>query len=317
MTPVVTAAPAAPIIAGLTTAASVAQSFGQLGQAARTALAQQQGLMRHLLFSNEPVSALGSQAGGFASAGSAVFGLRGRVALADGLALQVGLASASEGYANARLNGSIFGAASLRHTWNQAARFRPFAEVGGWFAPDASLRFTRTYANGVGFSTGSARTHGDLSYFFARAGFGYQVTPFDEVGVSGEIGQSHLRINRYSEALSAANPFPADVSGGSNRLALATARVQLTHQFDERIDATVGVGVTQGFASRTRISGNVVGVGVFNPIAGRNSAWMEYGARVGYRIAPDMRIDIFADGEVGGAEIGDKVHIGAGFLKQF
>ena len=272
--------------------------------------------MTYMMFDDGPIGG-GTEAGTFASVGSAMGGIRGRIAFGNGFSIQLGLAYGAETYANATLSGAPFGALSLRYVMDMGGGFHPYVEAGGWMTPTANMKFSRSYINGGGVATVSGKTNGVLSYYFGRLGIAYQVDPSDQIALSTELGQSALSIDAYSEALSAANPFPAAVSSGTTSLTVAKIRGQWTHNFTDKIDATAYAGVSFGFNGRTSIVGAVTGVGTFAPVTVGNATWGELGLRLGYKITPNIKINAFANGEVGDSHIGNAVHVGLGLDAKF
>jgi hypothetical protein len=78
----------------------------------------------------------------------------------------------------------------------------------------------------------------------------------------------------------------------------------------------VSVAVAYGFGASSGAPFSVSDFGSIAPGAIGNSAWFEYGARVGYRFNDRLVVDAFLIGTAGG-EAGNFVHGGVGVRYSF
>ena len=307
-TPTPTPTPQPPI-GGITTIESVQTSIDALQQARRRSAVHMHGFTAPLLGDNQPIGSP-SEVGIFATAGSAALGGKFRIAYGNGLSLTGGLSSASEKYRGARMDEALIGALSLRYVHETGGALRPFAQIGGWYAPDARYRFTRDYINGAGLANGTGTTRGEQSYWFARLGLAAMLTPATEAALSAEIGRQSLHTKAFGEAMSAANPFEANYSAATDRMTIGKLRAQITHSFTPEIDATLWGAFATSLHAKNNLVAAVTGIGPFTARREKPS-WFEYGARIGYRITQQMQIDVFANGVAGNRGIGHKIHAGA------
>lgn len=303
-------APPAPVVAGVTSLASVQGSVDQTEGAREALMIQEHGLAAELLGENSPVGS-GDEIGVFAQAGSAEGGAVGRIAYGDGITLLGGLAYQGDTLKGVEVDDALMGALALRYVYGPLGGVRPFAEIGGWSAPQANLTFTRTYANGAGMATGEASAQGSIDYLFGRAGAAFNPTLADEAALSVEIGGQWMRTGAYSEGLSPTNPFEAYASGATTALTIGKIRGQWTHDFTDSIDATVWAAAADALRTSTNLSIAVPGFGALAPTSAGRPVWIEFGARVGYRLTHDWTVDVFADGASGDASIGAAIHAGA------
>jgi len=310
-----TGAPPAPI-AGVTTVESVQQSTDQLAAARFGVLAQQHGFASPLLGGDRPMG-FGNEAGVIVTAGSAAAGGFVRYSWGSGFSLIGGLSYAKESYPDADLNHGAMGALALQYIYPSVGWWRPFVEAGGWAAPNASLSFSRTYANGAGTATGTGSTHGNLSYLFARAGILLAQSQADQVALSAEYGRERLAADAYSEGLSAQNPFEAHVDAGTDTADLAKLRLQWSHRFTPSLDGTLWVAGVHGFNRSSELSAVVPGIGTLMPADLAALTWAEYGARVGYNLNDSTTLDVFANGVSGGGGVDTRIHAGVGLRVQF
>jgi hypothetical protein len=195
--------------------------------------------------------------------------------------------------------------------WSGVPGLVPFAEIGGWGSLNASLTFTRPYANGAGTAQGQATTgSSSLAYVFGRAGAAWNPLPADEVAPSLELGNQWLNTGSYAEAISPGNPFNALGGGATDRMLVGKARAQWTHAFTPAIDATVWAAGAYALTASNSLVLSVPGVGTFAPSGLGHPAWAEYGVRVGYTVASNITVDAFANGVSGGRGIGTSAHGG-------
>jgi probable HAF family extracellular repeat protein len=303
-------------IGGITDARSVQSSIDALAQARRGLAAQQQGLAAPLLDADNPLDQT-SQAGVFGAAGSATGGVTARYMLGGGLSVRGGVSYAREDYENGRLNSAAMGALALRYVSGGTGAIQPFVEGGGWFAPDTSMSFSRTYVNGAGAATGTGKTEGGIGYYYGRAGVATDLAKGGQLAVSGEIGQEILHVNAYAEPLSAANPFEARVNSGDDTMTLAKLRVQYTASLTARVDGAVYVAVVRTFNQSSGLSAAVDGFGAFAPASLPETVWAEFGVRAGYKLTDNVTFDVFSGGVAGREGVGTEVHSGAGLRIRF
>lgn len=302
--------------AGITTPGAQQKSVNDLAEDRFGLLAQQHGFAVPLLGGDKPMAS-SNEAGIFASAGSAAAGGFVRYSTGMGLSVLAGLSYGQEDYPDAELKHSGMGALALQYIDPGKGWWRSFAELGGWGTPDASMSFDRTYGNGAGTATATGNTHGDLGYIYARAGLLLVNNAADQVALSGEIGREWLQVDGYSEAASPGNLFPAIVGGGTDRADLLKARLQWSHQFSHAFDATLWVAGVHAFNRASGLEATVPGVGVFGASDLDAASWVEYGARVGYKLTETLTLDVFGNGVSGSDEIETRVHGGLGLRFQY
>lgn len=302
-------------IAGLTDAASVLGSISELGRARLGVLAQQHGLASPLLGADKPIEAK-SEVGVFAAYGSATAGGFLRASTSYGLSLLGGISYAKENYPGADIDHMAIGALAVQYVYGTNP-WRPYVEAGGWYAPEAALSFSRTYANGAGTATGVGHTHGDVGYLYGRLGLIVDVTRGSQFAVSAEIGRERMTTGAYNEQLSAANPFEAHASAGTDQTDIAKARMQWSQRLAHWIDGTVWVAGVQAFNRTSDFSATVPGVGKLIPTITDSAPWVEYGARLGFAVTDAWTVDAFATGVSGGNGIDTRVHGGAALRFRF
>ena len=305
-----------PVIAGLTTFSSVQSSIDNLSDARLGVMAQQHGLAAPLLGGDKPMGS-GNEAGAFASAGSASGGGFLRYSFGTGFSLLGGLAYAKESYPDADLRHSGIGALALQYMYSGSGWWHPFVEAGGWIAPDAARSFSRMYMNGAGTATGTGDTHGDLSYYYARAGILLANSKLDQLALAAEYGRERMSVNAYAEPLSAANPFEAHVAAGTDSINLAKLRLAWLHRFTSRLDGTVWVAGVRGFNRESRTHCLCARHRHPDACRARCSTWAEYGARIGYKLTDKVTLDAFTNGVAGGDGIDARLHVGAGLRVHF
>jgi hypothetical protein len=270
-------------------------------------MGQMHGFADQLLAEGSP-SGAPSGVSAFGSVGSLAAGITGHLNLAP-FELVAGLGYASESYSDTEMKGAFTAAAKLRYTHMFGERLGGFSEVGGFYSPDSNYRFSRNYANGSGTATGNGSASGRQAYGFARLGMLINVTANDQLTQSIEIGRQILHTGSYSEALSPTNPFEASVSGSSSTMNVFKLREKWVHAFTQTIDAAIWGAWAHGFSYRDGSQLNIGGVGTLSPQVSGRLNWLEYGARVGYRVNQKAKVSAFVNGVTGG-DIGARTHVG-------
>ncbi len=225
-------------------------------------------------------------------------GVFGRQELGAGFALLGGIASVEEDYRAAALDGSALGAVALRYVRRNGV-WRPFAEIGGWRAPNTDIEFTRAYANGGGAAIGRASTEGSLSYLYARGGIAFAPRPADELAVFIEYGRERLKTDAYAETVSQENPFEAAFAAAADEIDIARVGARYTRAFSQRLDATFWAQAAAVTDRTSSLSAQVSGVGGFAPGDQDEPSWAEYGVRAGWRIGDRTTLDAFVSSTSG------------------
>jgi hypothetical protein len=115
---------------------------------------------------------------------------------------------------------------------------------------------------------------------------------------------------------SAVNPYPATVANGLDTLNVARLGAQYTRLFNDNIEVNVSGAAAYGFGAGSGAPVNVYGFGPIAAGALPNTAWGEYGARIGYRFNDTLVVDAFVIGTAFG-EVGTTVHGGIGLRLAF
>jgi len=311
-----TTTPTPPVIAGITTPASVQASVDQMGRARQGMMGQMHGFADQMLGEGQMSRASGTSGasgptGGvaaFGAVGSLAAGITGHLNLAP-FEIVAGVGYASETYADTQMKGAFTAALKLRYEHRLSERFGWFGEIGGFYSPDSNYRFSRSYANGSGTATGSANASGRQAYGFARLGMRIDATDNDQFSQSIELGRQVMRTSTYSEVLSPGNPFEASMGASSSTMNVFKIREKWVHAFTSSIDAAVWGAWAHGFNYRDGSQLNVGGIGSLTPQVSSRLNWVEYGARVGYLMTKKAKVSAFVNGVAGG-DVGSRTHVG-------
>jgi hypothetical protein len=235
-------------------------------------------------------------------------GAHGRKALTDNLSVIGGLAYSNYRSGDAHVTGMPLAAGSLRYDFTKFGVSRPYFEAGGIAAPFGRANFARHYGFGLATFPGSATASTTNYAVFGRAGWVYRFSPVDEASVGAELSHSWQHVGAYSEALSPVNPVPLVNSGGTDEMNIGKVGGQWTHLFGTSIETQINLGIAHSFGSRSGLNPIINGVNT-RPALGEYT-WAEYGARIGYRIRPNVILDAFANGTLGPRPVGNTVHGG-------
>ena len=297
------------------TVGGVTTSINNVAKAQQSQMITNRVLGSILLGATQQISC-SSCGGGFASVGSFALGGDGRWSLSDALTFIGGVSYNQWSASGITVYNAPTAAGALVYDFVNWGSSRPFLEVGAALTPYEQVNTTRTYANGLtngyGYSTATDR---NVS-LFGRAGWVDRLTPIDEAAAYVDLGRSWMATGGSSEATTAINPFPATVPPGLATLNVARLGGQYTHLFGGNIETNVSVAVAYGFGASSGAPFSVSDFGSIAPGAIGNSAWFEYGARVGYRFNDRLVVDAFLLGTAGG-EAGNFVHGGVGVRYSF
>lgn len=301
-------------IAGLSDTASQQASLVEL-QRSRQSIALQQDAFMGLMTGDLDRQASGAELGAFGLYGSAMGGVRGRAGWGDRLVLTAGL-SGGTGDHDALSYKGLMGAAALRYDIaTLAPGWRAFAQIGGSFGQLTDLSFSRSYANGAGTATGRGDTSGHMAALYGRLGVTADLSARTQVQLAAELGERWLMVNGYAETLSAENPFPATVAGGTDRQTVGKVMATWTQALGDRADVTLLAAAGTSFDGSSGLTASVAGFGAMTAELERAS-WVEGGVRVGYRATDRMTVDAYATGMTG-AKTGTAGHVGGGVRLAF
>ena len=297
------------------TVSDIQNSVTSLAQAQLNQLITSRLLGSLLLGANEQVSGCDC-GGGFASIGSFSLGSHGRWSLNDSVTLLAGAAFEQYYQDGANVRAAPIVAASLRYDPPNWGKSRPFFEVGAALSPYIDATYTRYYTNGLIPAQGVGSAVDRSVSVFGRVGWVDRVTPIDEVAVFGDLIRGWQQSGGYTEAASAVNPFPATVSTGVDRQDVVRFGATYTRLLFGNLEANVNAAIAYGFDNEFGSQVNVVSFGSVAPFPLLNSAWTEFGGRLGYRFSKNLAVDAFLIGTLGG-EIGPTLHGGLGVRYAF
>lgn len=252
----------------------------------------------------------------FGSVGSFSAGAHGRMALGDNLTILAGAAFSQREQRGYEVRSSGMFALSARYDFTNWGSSRPFVELGGYMSPHEQVRYKRRYANGAGQATGVGETSSSSYTVFGRLGWVWRASPIDELAAMVDVSRSVQKVGGYVEPFSAANPFDAAVSRGTDSLNTVRVGAQWTHLFAGRLEGNVNFGVARTFGAKSGLNIGVAGFGTVTPTI-RNVTYVEYGARLGWRIRPNHIIDVFANAQAGPKPVGHSVHGGIAYRYNF
>jgi hypothetical protein len=291
------------------------QSINAVAKAQQNSIVTNRVLGSILLGATEQVSC-SSCGSGFGSVGSLALGAHRRLGLSDQLTAMGGVSYNQWQSGGISVYDAPTVAGSLVYDFSNWGSSRPFVEAGGGLTPYEQVKYSRNYANGYGVALGTATAvDRDLS-LFARLGWLARLTPTDEAAVYGDLSRNWMQTGGYAEAMTAINPSPETVAPGLATLNVARVGGQITHLFNGNIEANVSAGVAYGFGAGSGTFVDVYDIGPIAPNALPNTTWLEYGARVGYRLSDRLVVDAFVVGTAFG-EVGTTVHGGIGLRYAF
>jgi len=252
----------------------------------------------------------------FGSAGSFSAGAHGRKNITEQLSVLGGVAYSEYDAHGYNVRSAPIMAFAARYDFTDWGRSRPFIDVGGVVSPGQRISYQRSYVSSLGLTTATGDTHGADYAVFERLGWIMRPTPIDEFAVVGELWQGWQHTGSYQELQTPANPFNATVAGGTDYMNIARIGAQWTHLIGNRLELNLNGGFAQSFGTTLGVSTLITGVGFVAPTTGEQH-WGEFGARLGWRLTKDIVADVFVNGTVGPAPIGNTAHGGVGLRFHF
>ena len=253
---------------------------------------------------------------GFGSIGSYALGAHGRRSLTDEVTVMGGFSYDEYSASGITVTNAPTFAGSLVYDPVNFGRSRPFVEIGGGLVPFEQVKYSRSYQNGLTPSVGEGQGLDRSLGLFGRIGWVDRFSPIDEAAVYTDISRSWLSAGGYTKSSTAVNPFPATVKSGIDSLNVARLGGQYTHLLNSQFEVNVSAAAAYGFGAGIGSQWDVYGYGPVAPYPIANSAWCEWGARIGYRLANRMVVDVFALGTLGGS-VGTTFHGGVGLRYLF
>jgi hypothetical protein len=242
----------------------------------------------------------------FGSVGSFSAGAHGRYNFNSQLSIRGGLAFSQYDGKGYKVTSAPILAVALRYDLADWGWARPFVDVGVTATPSTKSTYTRTYLNGGIPTLAVGRANGHSFAGFVKGGYVFRLTGRDELAVYGELWRSVQRTEAYVETPLA--PIGA-IPGTTTSMNIAKAGVQWTHLWGSSIETHLNVGVARTFDTKVGLVSVLTNLG--SPaIPARERTYLEYGARVGYRITPKIILDVFANGIAGGGQDMAQVHVG-------
>ena len=252
-----------------------------------------------------------TEVGALAAVGSATVGANGRWRSDSGFTVSGGAAYVRQSAAEVDLRGAALLAAGLRYLQPDAARLRPFAELAVWGAPDFDTTAGRHYLNGAG----ATDTAGSLLAGSLRVGALYAPhAPGANAGstellVSLSVARSWLHVDGYAEVGGAGNLFPVSASAERTSTRVLKAAVAWSEALGDQLDFTLALAGGRTYGGGARVSTQVDWIGRVAEAPSQVS-FLEYAARIGYRINPHTTLDAFVFGTKG-SKIGSEAQVGA------
>ncbi len=279
-------------------------------------LVVQNQLMRILLGSYEQINCTNTCISAFGALGSFSAGVHGRKYLTDRLSVLGGVSINNFGSGSVETKQALIAALGLRYDFVDWGSSRPFFEIGASVAPTGRSTLVRRYTL-AGVARQATATANSKSYMaYMRAGWVKRLTPRDEFSVFVGVARQWQTTGTAREAAGAGNPFPAVFLGGTDRINVARFTMQHVRLLSRRVEVQGNVAIAHSFGAKSGVKVAVAPLGLFQP-AVVSKTWLEYGARVGFRVNRRVTIDMFVVGASGPKPVGNTAHGGIGVRAVF
>jgi hypothetical protein len=301
------------VLAGFTTIGSVQASIDQLATGRSAILRRVDTSSRLLTGGNQPLIAPDNLSA-IGALGSDVFGVAGHFNLGSGFSLDGGGALLNQATTKSGVTGPLLSGA-IRYVQPGAEPIRPFGQAAFSLAPNLGMNFSRHYTDGMpSGATVTSSTSGSLFNAGVEAGVLFAPNLSNQIAFSGSLTHTALSVAGYSETLGETNLFAANVGSSTGSYDTVELGVAWTTAIAPTLDVTLSAGLGKTF-SHDPVTANVAFVGTFTSAA-QDEVFASYGARLGWKFAPNMTADAFVLGSSGQIS-GTDIKLGAALHMQF
>ncbi len=249
--------------------------------------------------------------------GSHTVGVTGHADLGGGFSLDAGAAIFEQSAGGATTSGLLLGGKASFVQPEDGGAFRLFGSAGGSYAPDMSMRFSRSYTlydfdDEPGTVTARSDGKGSMSALWLEGGVLVAPAPDNEIAFSVSYARNWLDYGSVAEEQTDTNPF-AFSGSGSSTFNTVKAGAAWTAALAPDLDMTLHGAIGQVFAGE--LTGNVALVGPIT-VGGTDETFAEYGARLGWQATETTQLDLFALGSTGSVT-GTHVQVGSSLRMKF
>lgn len=240
----------------------------------------------------------GNEVGFFGAYGSYMLGASGRYNLAEGFSILGGVSLIDQAAGSSRSSG-VLGAVAVRYVEPGINTFRPIAE-GGIIAGALQTTFP---------NVASAVPTG-LGTFYAKGGLLTDLAPNSRLAVTGTLAETALGMTGFTQTFPA---FSVNVPAQTGFFTTVKGNVSLTTDLAPTIDLTAEAGAGY-IISHNGITATIPGLGTVS--GSQNTAFVDYGLRLGWEPTDMLRVETFVQGSAG-PDIAMHNQIGVGAKLKF
>lgn len=254
---------------------------------------------------------------GFGMLGSFSAGFNGRKNLTERVSVLGGLSYNEFDSKSAKTTRAPILALGLRYDLADWGSSRPFFQIAGSLSPRERVRTMRIVHLGGAPAALIGSTDATTWSVSASAGWVHRLSPVAEFAAYISYARTEQRFGAYTEK-GDPNLLPLTYNARAASINVVKAVVQHTQLLSPLIEAHVSAGLAHGFGAKSGLQAATAlpFYGAFTPAA-KDTTWAELDARVGFRVAKGMVIDVFALATVGPKPVGDSIHGGLGLRYLF
>lgn len=224
--------------------------------------------------------------------GSYMFGGTGRYNISDGFSVLGGVSLVNQ-RAGASTTSGVLGAIAIRYVEPGINSFRPLAE-GGLVVGALQVDYPNV---GPNVPTG-------LGTIYGKGGFISDLTPETKLAIYGTLAETGLGSSAFTQTFPA---FTVNVPAQTGFFTTTKATAAITAELAPTVDLTAEASVGMVF-SHSGMTATIPTLGTVN--AAQNSAFVDYGVRLGWEPDPMVKLSVFAQGSIG-QDVGVHNQIGA------
>ncbi len=213
--------------------------------------------------------------------GSYMFGATGRYNISDGFSVLGGVSLVNQTAGASQVNG-VLGAVAVRYVEPGFNSFRPMAE-GGLVAGALDVDYPNVASN---VPTG-------LGTIYGKAGLVSDVDQSTQVAFYATLAETGLNSSAFTQTFPA---FTVNVPAQTGFFTTAKATAAITTELMPTVDLTAEASAGMVF-SHGGMQATIPGLGTVS--GSQNSAFVDYGLRLGWEPDPMVKLELFGQGSIG------------------
>ncbi len=213
--------------------------------------------------------------------GSYMFGANGHYNISDGFSILGGVSLVNQTAGASQVNG-VLGAVAVRYVEPGLNSFRPLAE-GGLVVGALDVDYPNVATN---VATG-------LGTIYGKAGFVSDIDQSSQFALYATLAETGLNSDAFTQTFPG---FTVNTPAQTGFFTTAKATAALTTELAPTVDLTAEASAGMVF-SHSGMQATIPGLGTVS--GSQNSAFVDYGVRLGWQPDPMVKLELFGQGSIG------------------